>query len=96
LKKSDYRILVAGLNEEIELLKSRNFALAQQIKNMPNEYEHIKKERDEWRVKFEQVEITPELKANVEEAFKRGEDSAKKKFSSWLMHSAQNLSEDLN
>ena len=53
-------------------------------------------DRNEWRKKYELLLHTPEYKADVEAAQKRGEAYAKSKFSAWLLHVAKTWSEESN
>lgn len=80
---------IRELQEELEDLKSEH---AEQTRNHRIERYSLIAERDEWRTKYELLSLTPEVKADTEAAFKRGEDAARNKFNAWLQTAAQNLS----
>lgn len=42
-----------------------------------------------WREKYELSQLTPEVKADTEAAFKRGEESARKKLTAFLIGALQ-------
>ena len=47
---------------------------------------------DEWRAKYEQLMLTPEIKADTEAAFNRGVAHARKSMASYLIEALQNIS----
>lgn len=48
-------------------------------------------ERDSWRTKYELLYHTPEVKADIEEAYQRGSSDTMAKFRAWFLTTAQNV-----
>lgn len=53
--------------------------------------DNLTNERDDWRKRYELLLHTPEYKADVEAATKRGEHLATSKFRAWFLTTAQKL-----
>jgi hypothetical protein len=79
--------LMSVMEAEIETYK----AAYAEIETYKAAYFEADVERREWRAKYELSQLNPEVKADVEAAFARGEVTAKKKLAAYLMTVAQTL-----
>ena len=81
MKKKVLRKEIKRLAKEFDALRSaHNYAV-----------NNVKKDRDEWRKKYELLLHTPEYKADTEAAFNRGVDATRMKFKAWLLQGAQDI-----
>jgi hypothetical protein len=65
--------------------------LQSEISRLEGLYTMADRDAREWRAKFELSQLTPEVKADIESAFTRGEHNAKTKISAVLMQLAMEL-----
>lgn len=77
--------------KHLKVLASLMSVMEAEIETYKADYFKADAERREWRAKYELSQLNPEVKADVEAAFARGEVTAKKKLAAYLMTVAQTL-----
>jgi DNA-binding transcriptional regulator GbsR (MarR family) len=85
----------ATIDSYVETLRELEEEHEKDINELDYEFDvmeqKLTKDRDEWRAKYELLSLTPEVKADTEAAFKRGESMALNKFRAWFLDTARNL-----
>ena len=66
---------------------------AEEIERLQGLYKMADRESRNWRARFELLQLSPEIKADTENAFKRGEGQARRKLANQLMMLASELSQ---
>lgn len=79
-----HHLVVDGLQKAIKTLRIESEGHRQNSKA-------YQAEAREWRERYELALLTPEVKADTEAAFKRGETVQRKKFGAWLQQQASSL-----
>jgi len=79
------------LKQRIDYLEQQSQGIDEVTDLLNNTIELVRKKRDEWRIKYELLLHTPEYKADVEAATKRGQQLAVSKFRAWFLTTAQKL-----
>lgn len=76
--------------KKIEFLTEQHI---QELERMKALYEMADRDSREWRKKFELLQLTPEIKADTEGAFRRGAHDARRKLANALMTYAAQLTQ---
>lgn len=91
MNKKQLKLIVKELQDSNRSYQAKLSLHIDTVSAFSKQVEALIEERNHWRIKFEQLSLTPEIKADTEAAFLRGQQMATNKFHAWFLTTAQKL-----
>ena len=94
MKKQKYKKQVAVLKDRVRFLERANEVLEEDLRFVSDEAEDAlaasgmwREQAEKWRQRYEEVALTPEIKADTEAAYSRGYLHARQSLVAWAVES---------